>query len=62
MEAALCGDRLGISGQFRETLAADRPHMRQRFGVAVEAARSRSWPLLFCGETARYYHRLSAAT
>ena len=30
MQAAPCGDRLGISGPFRETLATERPHMRQR--------------------------------
>jgi hypothetical protein len=29
MQAAPCGHRLGISGQFRETLATDCPHMRQ---------------------------------
>jgi hypothetical protein len=29
MQAASCGHRLGISGQFHETLATDCPHMRQ---------------------------------
>jgi hypothetical protein len=32
MQAAPCGHRLGISGQFRETLATDCPHMRQAKG------------------------------
>jgi hypothetical protein len=30
MQAAPCGQGLGISGQFRENLATDRPNMRQR--------------------------------
>jgi hypothetical protein len=29
MQAAPCGHRLGISGQFRETLVTNFPHMRQ---------------------------------
>jgi len=29
MQAVRCGHRAGISGSFRETLATDRPHMRQ---------------------------------
>ena len=29
MQAAPCGDRAGISGSFCESLATDRPHMRQ---------------------------------
>jgi len=67
MQPARCGDRAGISGSFCECLATDRPHMRR---VEPRHLRSEEWesgtagarPLLFCRETARYYHRLFPAT
>src|SRR5882672_11435529 len=72
MQAARCGDRAGISGSFCESLATDRPHMRRveprvqpftnvpfdRLSGAAAGPR----PLLFCRETARYYHHLFSAT
>src|SRR6185312_11139423 len=63
MQAARCGDRAGISGSFCESLATDRPHMRRRGTGAKPFAGGQifvdaigSAPLLFCRETARYYH------
>src|SRR3981189_1534566 len=37
IQAAPCGHRLGISGQFRETFATERPNMRQAKPVLTVA-------------------------
>ena len=68
MQTAPCGYRAGISGSFRESLATYRPHMRQlreadgRPHTSARCRRGNRAAFLFCRETARYYHRLLAAT
>ena len=63
MQAARCGDRAGFRGLSR-SLATDRP-LAAVPGLTSRAGgtgHGESTPLLFCRETARYYHRLFAAT
>jgi len=45
MQTVRCGHRAGISGSFHETLATDRPHMRQQqLGPTLLHENSAKWP------------------